>query len=186
MGFKGDWSAAVLKGAPLIAPARQYVWPMRIAGEEDALARGALNVMVRAGGESYLVTAALGFKDPTMPSGVFACPSPEEICVIAGGYAYLAKAAEPDRVTMLSMKPVVAVIEAEEAGLLLFVGFQTVLGWGVDGLAWETGRMSWDGLRITGVEGGTLIGFGWDLMKDVEVGFAVDLKTGGHTGGGWK
>ncbi len=185
MAFERGWTAEILEKPPLIAPARQYVWPMRIAGEEDALARGALNMMVRVAGGSYLVTAALGFRDPTMPSGVYACPSPEDICVLAGGYAYLAPAAEPERVTLLAMKPVVSLLPVEASRLLLFVGFATVLAWGVDGLVWETARLSWEGLRIVGVEDGFLRGFGWDLMRDLEVEFTVDLATGAHTGGAW-
>jgi hypothetical protein len=185
-GFERSWTAEVLQAAPLIAPARQYVWPMRIAGEEDALARGAVQVMVRpAGGGAYLVTAALGFRDPSIPSGVFGCPNSEEICVVAGGYGYIARADEPEQVTMLAMKPVVAVLEAEVEGLLLFVGFQTVLAWRASGLAWETGRLSWEGVRVTGIEGGRLKGFGWDLMRDLEVEFEVDLGTGKHVGGGY-
>jgi hypothetical protein len=46
--------------------------------------------------------------------------------------------------------------------------------------------LSWEGLRVTGVEDGVLRGFGWDLMKDVEVEFAVDLRTGEASGGGYR
>lgn len=187
MGFDKAWTAEILESPLLIAPARNYVWPMRIEGEEDALARGAVRVMVRpAAGGSFLVTAALGFKDPSVPTGVFGCPNPNEICVIAGGYAYLASVAEPERVTLLAMKPVVAVVEAVEERLLLFAGFTSVLGWGSDGVAWETGRLSWEGLHLSGVEGGVLHGFGWDLMKDVEVEFSIDLRTGVSSGGGYR
>ena len=187
MGFRTSWTAEVLAGTPMIAPARSYVWPMRIAGEEEALARGAVNVMVRPRtGGNYLVTAALGFKDPSVPTGVFGCPNEDEICVVAGGYAYLAKADEPEAVTLLAMKPVVEVREAAEAGLLLFVGFHTVLAWGSEGPAWETGRLSWEGVRVTTVTDEAVEGFGWDLMRDVEVAFRVDLRTGVHEGGGWK
>jgi len=188
MGFERNWKAEVLPAAPLIAPARSYLWPLRIEGEEEALTRGALRVMVSPrdrGWTPYLLTCALGFRDPSMPSGVLSCPNPGEICVLAGGYAYLAKAAEPEQVTLLGMKPVVSVLEAKQAGLLLFAGFQTVLAWGLDGKVWETGRLSWEGVRLDGVEGHTLRGFGWDLMKDAEVAFEVDLKTGTHRGGGW-
>jgi hypothetical protein len=160
---------------------------MRIVGEEDALARGAVHVMVRPNrGGTYLVTAALGFRDPSMPSGVFGCPNPDAICVLAGGYAYIADVARPEEVTLLAMKPVVAVMEAVEAGLLLFAGFTTVLAWGAGGKAWETGRLSWEGLRWTGISSGVLRGFGWDLMKDVEVEFEVDLRTGEWHGGGYR
>jgi len=68
--FARNWTAEILAEAPLIAPARQYVWPMRIAGEEDALARGALRLMVRpASGGQYLVTCALGFAIPPCRRG---------------------------------------------------------------------------------------------------------------------
>lgn len=185
--FARDWTAEVLAAPPLIAPARQYVWPMLIAGEEDALARGALQLMVRpAGGGAYLLTCALGFKDPSMPTGVFACPRVGEICAVAGGYGYLAPAARPEECTLLAMKPVVRVVPVVAAGLLLFVGFQTILAWGVDGLAWETGRLSWEGVRVTSFADAEVRGFGWDLMTDKEVEFVVDLRTGEHTGGGWK
>jgi hypothetical protein len=171
----------------MIAPARSYVWPMRIEGEEDALARGAVNVMVRpATGGSFLVTAALGFKDSTMPTGVFGCPRADQLCVVAGGYGYIGEVEEPERVTLVGMKPVVSAMECVPEEVLVFVGFTSVMGWGVEGKVWETARLSWEGLRVIGADGGVLRGFGWDLMKDVEVEFAVDLRTGVATGGGYR
>src|ERR1700679_333293 len=133
--FQSSWTAEILREVPLIAPARQYVWPMRIAGEEDALARGALRIMVRpASGGQYMVTCALGFRDPSMPTGIFGCPNADEICAVAGGYGYVAHAGRPESCTLLTMRPVVAVHAAAHAelgaGLLLFVGFQTILAWG--------------------------------------------------------
>jgi hypothetical protein len=56
---------------------------------------------------------------------------------------------------------------------------------GQHGLAWQTERQSWEGLRITGIDGDTLRGFGWNLMTDKEVEFTVDLLTGRHQGGGF-
>jgi hypothetical protein len=184
--FARNWTAEILKAAPLIAPARQYVWPMRIAGEEDALARGALLLMVRAGGGQYLVTCALGFRDPSMPTGVFGCPNPEEICAVAGGYAYVASSLLPERCMQVGLKPVVAVFSAVEAGLLLFVGFHTIVAWGRDGFAWQTGRLSWEGVTVTSVGEREVKGLGWDLRGDVEVEFMVDLATGSFTGGGFR
>ena len=137
--FSRSWTAEVLRQAPLIAPARQYTWPREIAGEEDALARGALRVLVKPRvGAGYLLTCALGFTSPNLPTGVFGCPAEDEICAVAGGYAYVASTLRPERPTLLAMKPAVAVLPAVEAGLLLFVGFHTVLAWGQGGVAWET------------------------------------------------
>ena len=186
LGFPHEWRAEVLRTPPLIAPARQFTYPRQIAGEEDALARGALLVQVQpAAGGTFLATCALGFTDPTMPTGIFACPNPRELCAVAGGYAYLIDTASPEHSTHIPLKPVTEVLALVDHGLLLFAGFHSILAWGSYGLAWQTARLSYEGLRITGVDGGSLHGFGWNLMTDKEVAFSVDLCTGTHTGGGF-
>ena len=182
--FEKDWSAEVLYGPPMIAPARSFVYPHAVAGEEDAMGRGALYLMVKpAAGGSFLATCALGFKDRAMPTGVFACPRVSEMCAVAGGYAYVIDTAAPERCVFLTMRPVVEVRTAES--LLLFVGFHTILAWGRDGLAWETGKLSWEGVRVSAIDKGFVRGFGWDVKTDKEVEFSVDLGNGAHVGGGY-
>jgi hypothetical protein len=184
--FSRNWTAEVLKTPPLIAPARQFIYPQQIAGEEDALARGALQLMVRpANGGTFLATCALGFTDPAMPTGVFACPNPGEMCAVAGGYAYVIDTAQPEHCTHIALKPVVEVRPLTAQELLLFVGFHSVVAWGRSGLAWESARLSWEGVRITNIDGDVLHGTGWNLMTDREVAFSLDLLTGRHQGGGF-
>lgn len=182
--FPHNWRAEVLAKPPLIAPARQFTYPRQVAGEEDALARGALLLMVHPGaGPNFLATCALGFTDPSMPTGLFACPNPNELCALAGGYAYLIKTAAPERSTHLPLKPVTEVLPLPAHNLLLFVGFHSLLAWGADGLAWQTARLSWEGLSITAIESDTLHGLGWNIATADDVAFTVDLSTGAHTGG---
>ncbi len=184
MSFPQSWSAEVLAQPPMIAPARQFIYPQQIAGEEDALARGALLLMVRPEtGGTFLATCALGFTSKSMPTGVFSCPNPAELCAVAGGYAYLVNTALPELCTHIGLKPVVSVLESEAQRLLIFIGFHSVVAWGADGLAWETKKLSWEGLRITALTDESLTGFGWDLMTDRELEFTVDLRTGEHVGG---
>jgi hypothetical protein len=184
--FMQDWKAEVLTKPPLIAPARQFIYPQQIAGEEDALARGALQLLVRpAAGGTFLATCALGFTDPTMPTGIFACPNPQQMCAVAGGYAYVVDTAQPEHCTHISLKPVVEIRPLITRGLLLFVGFHSIVAWGREGLAWESARLSWEGVRITDIEGDVLHGVGWNLLTDREVSFSLDLLTGLHQGGGF-
>jgi hypothetical protein len=184
--FPHDWTVEILKTPPLIAPARQFTYPRQIAGEEDALARGALQLMVRpANSGTFLATCALGFTDPAMPTGVFACPSAVQMCAVAGGYAYVIDTAHPERSTHIALKPVVEVRRLVEHGLLLFVGFHSLVAWGRNGLAWESARLSWEGIRITSIVGDELHGMGWNLLTDQEVSFSIDLLTGQHQGGGF-
>jgi hypothetical protein len=185
-GFPQNWSVEVLKMPPLIAPARQFIYPKQIAGEEDALARGALQLMVRPASDGmFLATCALGFTDPAMPTGVFACPNPQEMCAVAGGYAYVIDTAQPEHCTRIALKPVVEVRVLLPQELLLFVGFHSMVAWGRNGVAWESARLSWEGIRITGIDGDVLHGTGWNLMTDREVAFSLDLRTGQHQGGGF-
>jgi hypothetical protein len=186
-GFAREWRAEVLAGTPMIAPARQFTYPRQVAGEEDAMARGALLVMVHpaGGGGAFLATCALGFSDPAMPTGIYACPNAREMCAVAGGYAYIVDTSAPERATQIALKPVAEVLVLVEHGLLVFVGFHAMVAWGAEGMAWQTARLSWEGIRVSGVEGGELRGFGWEMASDREVEFAVDLRTGAHRGGGF-
>jgi len=184
--FAQNWTAEVLARPPMIAPARQFTYPQQIAGEEDALARGALQILVHpATGGAFLATCALGFTDPRMPTGVHACPNPNELCAVAGGYAYIIDTAHPERSTHIAQKPVVEVRPLPAQGLLVFTGFHSMTAWGVNGQAWESARLSWEGIHITSVEHNTLHGLGWNLMTDKEVPFSLDLATGQHKGGGF-
>ena len=185
-GFERTWKVEVLRAQPLIAPARRYTYPREVIGEEEAMARGALELMVRPReGGAFLATCSLGFKDPTMPTGVWASPRADEMCAVAGGYAYLVDTTAPERVTQIALRPVTAVrvLEAEE--LLIFAGFMSLVAWGREGLAWETGRLSWEGVTMGSVVDGKLTGTGWEMVSDRELPFAVNLKTGQHEGGGY-
>ena len=170
----------------MIAPARQFTYPLQIAGEEDALARGALQVMVHSeAGGTFLATFALGFNSAAMPTGIFACPDAAMLCAVAGGYAYAVDTSQPERSTHLAMRPVVEVVALASHGLLVFAGFHGLMAWAADGMAWETARLSWEGIRLGEVEGDALHGLGWNLQSDKDVAFAVDLRDGTHTGGGF-
>jgi hypothetical protein len=120
-----------------------------------------------------------------VPSGIWACPDPAWICAVAGGYAYLIDTSDPARWEQVAYRPVTNVTVVAEHALLVFAGFQSLLAWGRSGKVWETGRLSWDGLRITAIHGETLLGLGWDMTTDRELEFNVNLKTGKHRGGGY-
>ncbi|SFS20799.1 hypothetical protein SAMN05421771_3842 [Granulicella pectinivorans] len=183
--YPHTWTVQLLSGPPLIAPSRQYTYPMSIAGEEDALARGALYLLVRpAPGEpAFLATCALGYRDPSMPTGVYATPNPSQLCAVAGGYAYLIDPTNPTQSTHIDQRPVTAVLPTQD--LLLFAGFHTIQAWGNAGLAWTTQRLTWDGITLGEATNGVLHGTGWNMRTDKEVPFEIDLKTGTHTGGGF-
>ena len=191
LAFPHTWRAEILTAPPLIGSARQFSYPRPVPGEEDALARGALQLLVHPEfGGDFLATCALGFADPSVPTGLYSCPNSQELCAVAGGYAYIVDTAAPERCTHIALRPVVEILPLPDHALLLFAGFHSIHAWGREGLAWQTARLSWEGLRLAGIsaaEDGApqLFGLGWNMHTDKEVEFAIDLRTGTHTGGGY-
>ncbi len=128
--------------------------------------------------DPFLATCALGFRDSAAPTGLWSAPKPEELCAVAGGYAYLIDTTAPQRFTMLPYRPVLEVRAVPAHGLLLFVGHRAILAWGCDGQAWESERLSDEGVTINSVDNSILRGTGWEMRSDKETPFALDLRSG--------
>lgn len=175
--FPHRWQAQILPSRPAILPARHFVYPR----DAEEVERGALEVLVRPeeqNAQPFLATCALGFRDPAVPTGLWSAPNPDELCAISGGYAYLIDANAPQRFTMIPYRPVLEVRPVLVAGLLLFVGHRSILAWGAAGQAWESEKLSDEGVTITAIEDSQLCGAGWQMLTDKETPFTLDLRTG--------
>ncbi|HEY1897819.1 MAG TPA: hypothetical protein VGG62_16180 [Terracidiphilus sp.] len=180
--FPHRWKAEILAARPLILPPRHFVYPRQV----EEIERGALEVLIRpdaigpdaVGAEPFLATCALGFRDAAVPTGLWSAPNPDEICAVSGGYAYLIDTTAPERFAMIEHRPVFEVRPVADAGLLLFVGHRSILARGREGRAWESAKLSDEGVTITRVEGGRLRGLGWEMRTDTDKPFTLDLKTG--------
>ena len=175
--FSHNWQAQILPARPVILPARHFVYPRDV----EEIERGALEVLVRTdepGATPFLATCALGFRDPVVPTGIWSTPNPQEMCAVSGGYAYLIDTAAPERFTMLPYRPVIQVLSVVEQSLLLFVEHRTILAWGAHGEAWQSPKVSDEGVTVTAIEDGLLRGMGWNMMTDKETPFSLDLQSG--------
>lgn len=189
LSFPHGWKAEILSARPLILPQLHVVYPR----DAEEVERGALEVLIRARtagpaeeslskgspcARQFLATCALGFRDPAVPTGIWSCPKPAELCAVAGGYAYIIDTNAPEHFTMLPYRPVLQVHSLPTQGLLLFVGHRSILAWGTLGQEWESNKLSDEGVTIVSVEGGILRGLGWEIVADQETPFALDLRTG--------
>jgi len=174
--FPRNWRAHVLSARPLILPLRAYVYP----AQAEEVERGALEVLAHPPGSTqpFLATCALGFRDAAVPTGLWSCPNPDEMCAVSGGYAYLIDTTAPERFTMVAFRPVLAVRSVLHENLLLFVGHHAVLAWGKNGQAWQSEKLSDEGVEIVAIEGTRLHGLGWNMRTDKEMPFVLDLQTG--------
>jgi hypothetical protein len=176
LSFRHAWQAEILPARPAILPARHFVYPKDV----EEVERGALEVMVQpeAPNLPFLATCALGFRDPIVPSGIWSTPNAHEICAISGGYAYMIDTRAPDRFAMLPYRPVLQALPAPGDGLLLFVGHRNVLAWGAGGEAWQSAKLSDEGITLGGIQSGNLTGTGWNLISNRETPFVLELSTG--------
>lgn len=177
--FPHAWQAEILPARPLILPPRHFTYPREV----EEVERGALEVLIRpgSGAQPFLATCALGFRDSAVPTGLWSCPKPEEICVVSGGYAYLIDTAAPGRFNFIPYRPVLQVLPACKAGLVLFVGHRGILAWSALGEAWQSEKLSDQGITVAAIEGCVLRGLGWNMITDKETPFALDLKSGLRT-----
>jgi len=177
LSFAHQWQAEILASRPLILPPRHFVYP-RHAEEVE---RGALEVLIRPGAaaaQPFLATCALGFRDAAAPTGLWSAPGPQEICAVAGGYAYIIDTTAPERFTMIPYRPVMQIVPVVAERLLLFAGHRAILAWGHEGQVWESEKLSDEGVTILSAEAGRVRGTGWEMLSDRELPFALDLRTG--------
>jgi hypothetical protein len=144
----------------------------------DALIFSAASLAPEVYSQPFLATCALGFRDAIVPTGLWSCPNADEICAVSGGYAYIIDTAAPERFTMIPYRPVLEVRALAAQGLLLFVGHHSMLAWGATGHAWQSEKLSDEGITITAIEGTRLHGLGWNMIADKETLFVLDFNTG--------
>jgi hypothetical protein len=159
-----------------------FFFPPDIEREIDNIAHVAVRV-VPSGTAAWTGVFACGFDSNKVASGLYSHPDPDRLCVVAAGYAYIMIVRDPELYERVIAQPVVSVHPAREARLLLFVDFTNISAYGPEGIVWRTERLTWEGLRIADVSATALHGYGWDMPKDKEVEFTVDLRTGQHVGG---
>jgi hypothetical protein len=175
MAFPHNWQAETLAARPLILPSRSFVYP----AQAEEVERGALEVLITPeNGATFLATCALGFHDPSAPSGVWTTPNPDWLCALSGGYAYLLNTANPAEFVHLAMRPVLSVHALPQHNLLLFAGHHHLLAWGAEGERWQSGKLSWEGITLTSITKTAIHGTGWDLISDSDTEFSISPATG--------
>jgi len=70
--------------------------------------------------------------------------------------------------------------------LLIFSDDLRLWAMSASGVRWETGRISWDGIRGLPIEGNFIVGEAYDPMSDGWRQFTVELETGKVKGGSFR
>jgi hypothetical protein len=116
-------------------------------------------------------------------TGVFATPSPDHLCLIASGRGYWVPTAAPTDFQVIQAYPIQDARAIPQLRLLIFTDYTDLVAYGVDGLRWASGRVSWDGITIVSADADGIVGRAWDATREQEVGFFVNPQTGRAEGG---
>ena len=79
---------------------------------------------------------------------------------------------------MIPYRPVLEIHALTDPCLLLFISHHSIFAWSATGQAWQSEKLSDEGLTIVAIEAETLHGRGWKMITDKETPFTLDLKTG--------
>ncbi len=110
-------------------------------------------------------------------SGVYSCPDPNVVCVVSNGAGYVLDVRNPDGYHEVPISPVLEVVSAVDAGVLVIANYTDVLAWNRSGKRWLAERVSFDGIRNLQVQGGAVRGMAWSPV-DGDHAFTLDLATG--------
>jgi len=107
-------------------------------------------------------------------------PNPHAIAVLSDGHGLVLDVVE--RTVLVDVEPVVRITEDELHDLVYLVGFSAISAVGHDGIAWSTGRLALDDLKVVRIEPERIVcsgSFGEPLPSEV----VVDPRDGTRISG---
>lgn len=177
--FPADYECEILEQLPNRVSPKWY-----FPGGTELGGRDGLIVSVQPhDGDEWLGIFARGEISRLGANAVLSMPHPRQLCVVARGQGCIVEITSPREIETISMEPILGVLPAPAAGLVLMHDFSRVRAYGHDGLAWSTPALSWDGIQIREVTRREVHGTAWDSPNDRDVPFVIDLATGAHRGG---
>ena len=112
-------------------------------------------------------------------------PISTAIAFISDLTGYLVDVAE--RRILLKEEPVTRIWQAQESGLLLMVSFDSICAVGSDGVAWRSGRLAYDDLKVVASNREQIVCRGLvevdDLASGIHSEISVDPRTGEQRSG---
>jgi len=109
--------------------------------------------------------------------GAFSCPRPWELCVVAGGTAYIINAREPRSYAATIYENITSVLGVPSHELLLLATDSNIAAYRHASL-WDSGTLCVDELKIDGMRGQEIIVSCWDPRSNRRRTIAVDPATG--------
>ncbi|WP_097459092.1 hypothetical protein [Mangrovitalea sediminis] len=116
-------------------------------------------------------------------TGLFATPNEKVICVVVKGQGYWVPINAPMQYEVIPSSPIKEVLSIPESNVVVFVDFVRLTAYGRAGLTWQTPDVSWDGIKVVGIDQNIIRGIGWDAPKNCDAPFIINADDGKCEGG---
>ncbi len=183
LGFEHHYKCKVLPEIP-----KTGLNPIRFFGQGGDSSQPALIVEFQPDGGAPWIG---NFEplDPDYPlTGIYACPSPHQVCIVAQGEGYLVRVNAPSEWERLPVAPTLGIERVPDRPILFAWDFQDLLAYGPGGLIWWVERLSLDGIRILEVTSEVIRGVSIGPLNEPpyeqELPFCIAPETG-DVEGGW-
>jgi len=133
--------------------------------------------------DSWIGVFAFGTISPKGKIGLYSWPISNCLCVVSLGRGYLVRVDKPTSYEVISAEPILDVVPVPDRDLVIFANYTELIAYGKSGVVWKSKRISWDGIKITGVSSDHIEGEVWNPRDDATTSFRVKLIDGSHEGG---
>lgn len=164
----------------VLADQREQPPDYSFIGKDAGLASPGDSLLLRIvpdGSQSWTGRFEGGYPSPSAVTTIRTGPRPDLLLVVNKGSGFLVPVGDPGRAIELGLSPVVGVAVSAQDDTLVAADFTHLAGFGPDGRRWIA-EVSWDGVKLDGVEGGVARGQGWDAPEGRPAEFAVDVHSG--------
>ncbi len=106
-------------------------------------------------------------------------PSSNHLVVVAGGVGYVVPVLDPEAYAVVSLRPVREVETSESAGVVVLIGFTSMLAVGATGqVAWSSDRLVSDGFTEVRLTIDSIVVRGYDAPSDSDIETTLSLSSG--------
>jgi hypothetical protein len=118
---------------------------------------------------------------PAAPRQVLGWPDEHSLCVVQRGVGCIVRTDDPAQNAEVECWPICDVLVVPDHELVVFADLTSLIAYDRDGIAWRSGRLAWDEVRMVAAEGDELKVAGFDPTRSPRGShpiFTVDLRTG--------
>jgi hypothetical protein len=152
-------------------------------GQKNGGKDGILVKVIPNDAKEWIGTFAKGSISSNSLNCILSWINPDKICIVSLGTGFVVDVNFPEKYHELDIDPIFYAGSILERKLVIFASYTYISAYNNEGLCWETERISFDDLQISGIDDSFVRGTYFDSRSNDWSKFKVDLSNGKVYGG---